>query len=79
MSLSPKSDAEKAFDWLDKNNGHELAHCGGWDDDDDIEWRVYRISGGKNDREWHVVGRGETSLAAILDAMERKGKRYEGI
>ena len=63
------TDAERAFRWLDKNPSHELSFAG-WDDEN--EWQVHRVQGGRNDREWKLVGQGTTSLAAVLDAMEKK-------
>lgn len=38
------------------------------DDDQSEEWRVTKESGSINDREWHVIGRGPTPLAAIENA-----------
>lgn len=32
------------------------------------EWQVYRENGGVNDREWRLVGSGETALEAVLAA-----------
>jgi hypothetical protein len=64
-----KPDAERAFRWLDKNPSHELS-CNWWGDEP--KWEVHRVPGGRNDREWKRVGTGETALAAVLDAMEKK-------
>ena len=51
----------------------------GDDDDQSREWRVHRVSGGINDREWEVVGRGETPGAALISARQalQEGSRHE--
>src|SRR5690606_17914394 len=48
----------------------------GDDDDQAEEWRVHRQSGGINDREWEIVGRGITPSEALADARSRiRGER----
>jgi len=57
--------------------GWELSHC--WDGDDDVYWAVHRVSGGRNDREWTLVGRGATVRAAIdaaLASQAQEGKQH---
>lgn len=52
---------------------HSPTYCD--DDDQATEWRVTKVGGPINDREWDIVGRGETPAAAILSAraaLERK-------
>jgi hypothetical protein len=42
------------------------------DESDDLSesgWRVWRVSGGRNDREWDLVGFGDTPFAAIRAAL----------
>jgi hypothetical protein len=61
-----------ALDWLGNNTRLSLEHyspvyCD--DPDQRVEWRVICQSGSINDREYHCVGRGETPLAALKDAM----------
>jgi hypothetical protein len=63
--------AENALAWFGTQTNLELHHyspvfCD--DDDQSIEWRVTRVSGGYNDREWTTVGRGTTPLEAIQSA-----------
>ena len=40
----------------------------GDDDDQSREWRVSQESGSINDREWDIIGRGETAAQAISQA-----------
>lgn len=49
----------------------------GDDDDQSEEWRVEKESGPINDREWDVVGRGQTAsqaISAARAALEPQGK-----
>jgi hypothetical protein len=41
---------------------------------DEELWQVHRVSGGRNDREWTLIGQGETPRAAIDAAVARKSK-----
>lgn len=54
------------LDWLEQHPQCEVSH-GGWDDPP--LWRVHRVAGGRNDREWTLLGEGETAREAILAAM----------
>jgi hypothetical protein len=65
--------AEAALAWLAKRRNHELIHAG-YDAQDGDEWRVYKITGGRNDRKWTKVGSGPTALAALQDAMSKDKK-----
>lgn len=56
-----------ALDWLAKNTACEVSHD--YDLDGDGEWRVHRVNGGVNDREWTLIGKGATPLDAILSAL----------
>jgi hypothetical protein len=47
----------------------------GDDEDQASEWRVDRISGPINDREWEIVGRGDTLAAALNAARAALGGR----
>lgn len=60
-------ESAQAWAWLadSSNLSVEFCHADDWGDN---EWRVHRVNGGVNDREWTVVGRGETPLAAVLNA-----------
>lgn len=76
--LSRVSELESALNWLDEHKNLELHHYSpvyADDDDDTVEWRVTRVSGSINDREWDTVGRGETPLAAILQACHVLGEK----
>lgn len=56
------------LEWLAENQTLELSHYQPFrcdDDDDAVEWRVHRRSGSINDREWALIGAGETPLAAL--------------
>jgi hypothetical protein len=59
---------EIALALLDANRNCELSHgCDHYDDDP--EWRVHRVNGGRNDREWTLIGRGPTPADAIIAAL----------
>lgn len=57
-----------ALDWLARNTACELVYHYGEEGDEPDEWRVYRVTGNRNDREWSVIGRGKTPLQALLSA-----------
>ncbi len=62
----------EALEWFSGQHRLSLQHYSpmyGDDDDQSVEWRVHRESGSINDREWEIVGRGETALDAILAAL----------
>lgn len=70
-ALTPLVDVAEVLEWFSGQRRLSLAHYSpmyGDDDDEAVEWRVHRESGSINDREWEVIGRGETVLAAMLDA-----------
>lgn len=54
--------AEELLDWLPAN--YELSHD--WELEDC--WVVHRVNGGRNDREWTLVGSGSTPLEALRAA-----------
>ena len=72
MSADQTTADAALLDWLDKHPQCELSY-NGWDDDPG--WQVHRVTGGRNDREWTVVGEGETVRSAIEDARERMKRR----
>jgi hypothetical protein len=49
-----------------KHVGWELSYAG-WDDE--AEWQVHQVNGGRNDREWTLIGTGQTPAAAIRAAL----------
>jgi hypothetical protein len=57
------------LNWLDKHPECELSYSG-WDEEP--QWEVHRVIGNRNDREWKLIGSGETVRLAIVDAMEKK-------
>lgn len=59
------------LDWLAQNTNCELSH-GYPDEDSDGEWRVHRKTGNRNDREWILIGRGETPVSALYAAMRAR-------
>lgn len=62
------------LDWLGKHPQCELSYEG-WDDDP--RWQVHQVTGGRNDREWRVVGEGGTvreAIRAAMDGMQRRGR-----
>lgn len=65
------ADPRASWDWLTSQTNLELRYYRptyGDDDDPSQEWRVTRVSGPINDREWDMVGRGLSPLLAIEDA-----------
>lgn len=61
----------EALEWFGSQRNLELYfHSPVYCDDDDQaeEWRVARKSGSINDREWTVIGNGETPVEAIVAA-----------
>lgn len=61
----------EALDWFGTQRNLEMVfyspfYCD--DDDQAEEWRVFRVGGSINDREWDQVGQGETPLDAIIAA-----------
>lgn len=58
----------RRLDFLEKNTNYELLCTGGWGDEE-MSWNVYRVNGGRNDREWTLIGRGATPREAIDAAM----------
>ncbi len=63
--------ARDALAWFATQQNLELFHYSpmfGDDHDDAVEWRVTSVNGGYNDREWTIVGRGDTPLAAVQSA-----------
>lgn len=39
----------------------------------ELQWQVYRVDGGRNDREWTLIGSGETPSAALRAALAKEG------
>jgi hypothetical protein len=69
-ALAERDAALEALTWLGDRHDLSVEWNGPvyGDDDEPEEWRVYRESGGINDREWTVVGAGATVLEAIRAA-----------
>lgn len=64
-------DLTKDLLWFDEQRRLSIEYYSpmyGDDDDQDREWRVYEESGSINDREWDIVGRGQTVVEAISNA-----------
>ena len=58
----------EALEWLDGQHRLSIDYYSPWygdDDDQSTEWRVSKESGSINDREWDIVGTGQTVLEAI--------------
>jgi hypothetical protein len=66
--------ASDALAWLGSRTGLELSHGYG-DEAEDCEglWLVHRVNGGVNDREWTLIGFGETPQDAIEAARAALG------
>lgn len=59
---------EGAWSWLASNTNLELDHRYLDEDDHGGTWRVHRVNGNVNDREWTLVSQGRTPLDAVLAA-----------
>ena len=57
-----------ALDWLDRNPELSLQHEYEDEGDNLGTWRVHRVAGNVNDREWNLVGEGETPAEALISA-----------
>lgn len=67
--LDGKNDEYKAaFTFLNSHQSLELTwgEIDGWEDD--CQWRVHKRNGGRNDREWTLLGYGQTVELAISAA-----------
>lgn len=72
QSASPSGQLRKAVEawaWIDKRD-LDLTFDYPDEEGGEGEWRVYRISGNINDREWDVIGSGATPLEAVTNAMD---------
>lgn len=58
---------EALLDRLSEHTDWELTH-GGWEDEEQL-WKVHAVNGGRNDREWTLLGEGKTPAEAILAAL----------
>lgn len=68
--------AEARADRLVKFGQHknwELSFCYLDGEEEDGCWAVHSVNGGRNDREWTLIGRGETPDDAILAALQQEG------
>lgn len=54
--------------WLAEHTNYEL-NFSGWDEDP--AWLVHSVNGGRDDREWTLIGTGDTPEAALRKAMGR--------
>ena len=61
------ADDSKRLDFMERNQ-LETDSGGAWNEDP--TFGVHRVSGGRNDRQWHCLGRGETLREAIDEAMK---------
>lgn len=63
--------AAEVLSWFSGQRRLSIDHYSpvyGDDDDQSVEWRVTRESGSINDREFDVIGRGETAIEAMIAA-----------
>lgn len=75
-SPPPAADADRvrAWDAFAANINWELSHGYPDGEEEDGCWMVHSANGGRNDREWTLIGRGETPLDAALAALKSEGK-----
>lgn len=72
--LEASDDLVGEMDWLASNTNLELT-WGELDGDmSDCAWRLHRVNGGYNDREWTLIATGETPIAAIKQARMRDAR-----
>lgn len=65
------------LDWLAENANLDLSY--GYDDEwEEMSWRVHRVSGNVNDREWTLLSTGKTPLAALNDARALLARSAQG-
>lgn len=70
-ALSRQDGATDDLTWFSGQVSLSLEHYSpvyGDDDDQSREWQVQKEDGGINDREWTIIGRGETAAQAITSA-----------
>lgn len=58
-------DDKARLDWLEKHPEIEISKC--WDEED--QWLVHRVRGGRNDREWALLAHHDELRGAIDRAM----------
>lgn len=57
---------------LARHTNWELTY-GGWEDEEQL-WKVHSVNGGRNDREWTLLGTGDTPAEAIAAALDSRGQ-----
>ena len=62
-----KAEALEAMRVMAEHPRWELS-CDCWDTGD---WQVYSVDGPRSDREWHLIGSGDTPLAALTAAIAK--------
>lgn len=78
LAASPPAPADASGEvlaWFGTQHRLSLDFYSPWfcdDDDQAQEWRVSKESGPRNDREWEIVGRGETPLEAMTAALAQE-------
>lgn len=76
MTLRKRATAAEArADRLARFGQHtnwELSFCYLDGEEEDGCWVVHSVNGGRNDREWTLIGRGETPLDAALAALQQE-------
>lgn len=73
--LKQRDAAEARADRLAKFGQHtnwELSFCYLDGEEEDGCWAVHSVNGGRNDREWILIGRGETPDDAIRAALQQE-------
>lgn len=75
MAAAAHDEQEARADRLAKFGQHtnwELSFCYLDGEEEDGCWAVHSVNGGRNDREWTVIGRGETPDDAIRAALQQE-------
>ena len=65
----------RAWDAFAAHINWELSHGYPDGEEEDGCWLVHSVNGGRNDREWTLIGRGETPLDAALAALKSTAAR----
>lgn len=64
------------LEWFGTRYGLELSFSG-WDDEN--EWQVHIVNGGRNDREWTLLASGQSPAEAIANARAAMESQHKAV
>lgn len=67
-ALHDSTDRDAVLDRLAEHRNWELSYLYG--DEESGAWQVHQVNGGANDREWTLIGEGETPALALHAALK---------